>query len=229
MANALQIMKDHDWSRRLPLEPKPIAPADAALWTGRVTFDQCAVLASNYYALIGGRAPIDRVELARELAELIKQLDFLLKSVYVLHSQYFQLMATTERPSLDFPLQLHTGFVIEVYTTAFYYLAHRAQTIALGKKHPLPGFMNYRPATGVRTTRNSIVEHPRPETFVSTGSSPLHSHLGSRSRAMRDGKGVTSSPEGWLFPEAAELETSLRDVLVRANQHFATTPPQAAT
>src|SRR6185312_8773498 len=219
LANEPRIMKDHDWDLRQPFEPTPIAPDAAVLWAGRVTFDQCAVLASNYFALIGGRAPIDRVELARELAELIKQLDFLLKSIYVLHSQYFRLSPVAE-PSPDHRLQLHTGFTMELYTTAFYYLGHRAQTIAQGKTHPLPGFAKYRPAIGVRATRNNVVAHPKPEEFVSISSSTLHSHHGPRSRTTRDGKGVTSNPQGWLFPEATELEASLRDVLLRAHQHF---------
>jgi hypothetical protein len=222
-------MTDHDWELRLPFQPIPIAPDQAATWADRITFDQCAVLASNYYSIIASRAPTDRVELARELAELIKQLDFLLKSVYVLHSQYFRLMATTERPSLDYRLQRHSGFAIDLYTTAFYYLAHRAQVIAVGRKHSLPGFANYRQAVGVRTTRNAVVEHPRPEDFATVSAFTLHSHHGSKSRAMRDGKGVSSDPRGWLFPEATELEASLREVLLRAHQHLGFPPPQAVT
>lgn len=223
MANVIHGMqRDIDWDLRLPLESRPIAADAAAVWNGRTTFDRCVGLASNYYARMVGSSAVSQAELAREFAELVKQLDFLLKSAYVLHAQYFRLMPTEQRPSLDYRLQLHTAFTLDLYASMFYYVAHRAQTIASSTKHPLPGFTGYRPATGVRTIRNSVVEHPRPEDFVSIGGTAVHSHHGPRVRTMRDGRGINSDPEGWMFPDAAELEKSMSDVLVRAHRHIDT-------
>ena len=216
--------EDIDWDLRLPFEPRPLAPDAAAVWSGRKTFDGCVALATRYYARVAGRSALPRAELARELADLIKQLDFLLKSSYVLHAQYARLAPTGERPSLDYRLQLHSCFTLDLYASMFYYVAHRAQTIASSKKHPLPGFTGYRPALGVRTIRNSVVEHPRPEAFVSISGTSIHSVHGPRVRAMRDGRGVTSAPDGWLFPDAAELEASLSGVFGRAHRHLDAKP-----
>lgn len=220
--------KDFDWDLRLPFEPRPMPEGAAALWGARTTFDRCVMLASNFYSRIGGRTTISCVELAREFAEIIKQLDFLLKSAYVLNDQYFRLTPTEERPSLDYRLQLHTGFTLDLYASMFYYVGHRAQGIASSKKHPLPGFSAYRPAIGVRTVRNSVVEHPRPDAFVSTGSAAMHSLHGPRVRTMRDGKGVNSNPAGWLFPDATELEAAIADILARAHQYLNTQPEGAS-
>ena len=218
-------MKDDvDWDLRLPFEPSPLAPDAAAVWSGRTTFDGCVALATRYYSRVAGRSALSSAELARELAELIKQLDFVLKSAYVLHAQYGRLMPTGERPSLDYRLQLHTAFTLDLYASMFYYVAHRAQTIASSKKHPLPGFTGYHPAIGVITIRNAVVEHPRPDEFVSIGGTSVHSMHGPRVRTMRDGRGVTSAPDGWLFPDAAELEASLSGVFVRAHRHIDGTP-----
>jgi hypothetical protein len=215
------MVRDSEWELRLPFDPRPMSPdAASEAWRGRTTFDQCVGLATEYYSRVAGRTTVPKAELAREFAELIKQLDFLLKSAYVLHAQYFRLAPTGDRPSVDYRLQQHTAFALDLYAAMFYYVAHRAQTIALGKKTKLPGFVDYKPAIGVRTIRNDVVEHPKPEEFVSLGGSALHSHHGPRVRTMRDGRGVNSSPEGWLFPDAAEFEVAVADILTRAHAHI---------
>ncbi|HEY4304677.1 MAG TPA: hypothetical protein VGM82_09430 [Gemmatimonadaceae bacterium] len=219
------MQRDADWDLRLPFEPRPVAAETAeGYWTSRTTFDACVALASSYYARIAGRATLSKTELARELAELIKQLDFLLKSCYVLHEQYFRLQATNERPSLNYRLERHTAFALDLYASMFYYAGHRAQTIALSKKQSLPGFGRYKPAVGVRNVRNTIVEHPDPDTFVSIGGTAVHSHHGPRLRPMRDGRGINSNPDGWLFPDAVELERALSSALIHAHQDLNAKP-----
>jgi hypothetical protein len=216
--------EDHDWHVRLPLEPRPLPVANAKLWQGRVTFDSCVISAVRYHRRIAGCFAIAQTESSRELAELLKQLDFLLKSAYVLHNQYIRLSAGASASS-DYPLCQHTHFVLDLYTSAFYYIGHRVQVLAVGQQKStvaLPGFSGYLKSTGVSHTRNQVIEHPQAKASVSIGGTALHSLYGPRVRSMRDGKPLDGSGPGWLFRDASALEASLRDVLSRAHRYLDT-------
>lgn len=202
-----------DKDLRPPLSPTPISSAQTAAWDGRVTFEDVAEMARRFYARVAGRVSLPIAELARELSELCDQLDFLIKSAFVLHQQCQALAATSTRPSLDWPLEQYTRFVLGTYTTAFYYLAHRAQAISSSNNHRLPGFERYRQAVGVRSIRNDEIEHPKPGTFVSIGGGASHSVFGPRARSKRSGGALTSDPAGWLFSDAVELEANIKAAL----------------
>jgi len=197
------------------MAPAPMPATTAELWNGRLTFDQCVVLSSRYYARLAGHSTVGLTELSRELSELMKQLDFMLKSIYVLHEQYWR---TQKGGPEAFPLHRYTDFVMDLYATGFYYLAHRAQSILGSKKYVLPHVSRYRPAIGVREVRNKILEHPRSDEAVSISGTANHSHLGPRVRPSRDGQPLENGDgRGWLFADAAELIGSIADALVRAH------------
>ena len=194
-------------------------PSLAVAWEGRITFDSCVALADRYHRRVVGTAGIELGELARELAEDIKQLDFLLKSTYVLHRQYWGLMRESGQSPEEFQLSQYTQFVLDLYATAFYYVAHRTQVILRHKQKPLPAIHRYREATGVREVRNWSLEHPKSEEFVSIAGTAGHSEHGPLVRASRDGK-ILNDESHWLFKDAAELEENIRDVLLRAHEVF---------
>jgi hypothetical protein len=201
---------------RLPLTPRPIGEDGAHEWEGRITFDECVALAARYYRRVVGSIGVELGELARELTEAIKQLDFLLKSSYVLHRQYFGLMKDGGLTPEEFVLYRYTAFVLDLYATMFYYVGHRAQVILRDRKHRLPGIESYRQAKGVQKVRNDVLEHPRPDEFTAMGGSAGHSQYGPLVRSTRDGKGL-SDDSRWLFKDAEQLESVVRDVLVRAH------------
>lgn len=173
------------------------------------------MLATRYYRRVVGEVPVQLGELSRELSEGVKQLDFLLKSSYVLHEQHLRLGAG-RGPSPDFELWQYTDFVLDLYASMFFYVGHRTQVILRSKKQPLLGISAFQEAAGIRDVRNSVPEHPRSADFISIAGTAGHSHYGPLVRPSRDGKGL-SNDSPWLFKSAEELEITIREVLIRAH------------
>jgi hypothetical protein len=64
--------------------------------------------------------------------------------------------------------------------------------------------------------RNQEIEHPNPNTFVTVGGHAWHNLYGPRARSKRSGGALVGTPPGWMFTDAAELESCLRQALTSA-------------
>jgi len=193
---------DHTWHERLPLLPESVTERAEVAWSQRPTFDYLVVLTQRYYSAVAGHFPLPVAELARELSLLVQQLDFLLKSTYLLCDRYWEL--EKGRPE-TWPAIQQVMFVIDVYAVSFYYLGHRAQAILRGNSVRLPHLPKYKMTKGVTDVRNNILEHPDVNGFVSISGQSIHSEWGPQVRPNRDGRPWSSDGTSFLFIDAGEL------------------------
>ncbi len=193
---------DKSWHVRLPLHPEAVDDSAEAAWSQRPTFDYIVVLTQRYYSAVAGNFPIPETELARELSVLVQQLDFLLKSTYLLCDRYWEL--EKGRPD-TWPAIQQAMFAIDVYAVSFYYLGHRAQAILRGNSVRLPHVPKYKMTKGVTQVRNNVLEHPDVDSFVSISGHSIHSAWGPQVRPNRDGRPWSPDGTSWMFVDAREL------------------------
>lgn len=208
----------HPETLRIPLpDLRPSGEDSSTLWNGRGTFDNALELATRFHIrLANAGATLHPHELSREIARRVSQLDYLLKICHVLSHRLSEVTTNWGKPGGSEAFQYVT-FSLELNTEAFYYFAHRLQTILIDNKKHLPDLTKYRPARGIRDIRNHFIEHPPGDDWNGMG----WKYGGRGGPAVRTGRkwdGPTPAREPGLFHDAEEFIDRVEEVLTRAHE-----------
>ena len=188
----------------------------ASLVAGRPTFDDEVVLARQYHAWsFNSRQSLVTCDLAKELSDRVEQLNFLLKSVYVILPRFFG------RPKQgDFEshkLSYYADFLLSLYTESFYYVAHRLQKVCGDRDNCLPHLDNYARVEEIQIVRNQLLEHPEgPDSGVTTRSWNVASDVGPMVKGARRPDQPDVHRDPGLFANAESLKHSLSEALKAA-------------
>jgi len=183
---------------------------------GRVSLDEIVIIARHYHArLFNQQADPRHVELSEEVQTRLEQMNYLLKSVAVLLTEY-------SRRSFGAKIEIDPGgqlyFTMFLYAEAFYYFAHRVQDIL--EDEGLPHISAFKRSRMITLIRNHLIEHPygRYKDFGGR-----HGAMSSMTGPMILVKGKGEAPkklrprqDPGLFANAEELRDLIRPVLSRA-------------
>jgi hypothetical protein len=208
-----------------PLDLVPLSSSDAAkLVVGRTTFDAELVLARKYHAwTFNSRHSVITCDLAREAADRLEQLSFLIKSVYALMRHVFATVRFQD--ASDYQRNYQACFLVELYTETFYYLAHRLQKILADSNSCLPFVVDYDVVDEVQIVRNQLLEHPEGASSGATERRWMYnSNVGPIVKAGRRPDQPACHQDRGLFPNAEELRLSVAKVFSHALSEIAKLP-----
>jgi hypothetical protein len=207
-------------TRYRPLQFSRLSDAEyATLKRGAITFEREIELASEYQLKVlntGCYAVV--ADYLAELHERLLQLDYLVKSIQARTTDLFYRAPYDKRPNaLDYDSHEQVRFVLGLETEAFYYFAHRLQVVFRNTKGVLPFVSRYRPALGVQTVRNKLIEHPESADSGITDRRGSYSTVdGPKVKDARRPGQPRSHMDAGLFVNARELKERVHDVLQRA-------------
>jgi hypothetical protein len=205
-------------------------------------FESALGLFEEYCIKVGGTDPDSyNSDLAAEVTERLRQLEFILERISVAEKQYEDTMRRRSIASSEFARKLMTAGIkspvpaprelslqiwidavasacleIRVMTESFYYFANRIRTILRHKSAPLPHLSSFE-CSGVRDVRNHLIEHPEgadSQVFVQS-----FSFGGPNGPVLKDGRTAAlknrPSDQG-LYRNASEFNNNLISALKSA-------------
>jgi hypothetical protein len=207
-------------ARHRPLDFRRMGDAEyASIMRGAVTFERELELSMDYWLklLNEGCYPVVS-DYAGEIHERLLQLDYLVKSIQARTADLFYRAPYDKRPNaLDNDSHEQVRFVLGLETEAFYYFAHRLQVVLRNTKQVLPFVARYRPALGIQTVRNKLIEHPEsPDSGITDRRGSYSTIDGPRVKDGRRPGQPRSHMDAGLFVNARELKERVHDVLRRA-------------
>jgi hypothetical protein len=203
---------------KLPLHFSPLLDEEVAAdqrLRGRVNLDEEVHLARHYFAQLANQGSRPRhLDLAEELHTRLEQMNFLLKSVAILLTEFSE-RRFGDKVREDPRDQL--WFMMFLYAEAFYYIAHRVQHVLA--KGGLPHIKGFTASRKITIIRNHLIEHAYGQSKEFGGS---HGAVSGNDGPIVLLRGPTTPPEHLrpqdrgLFPNARELKNRLNPVLARA-------------
>jgi hypothetical protein len=183
---------------------------------GRPTFDHELTLARQYHAWAwNSRQSVITCDLADETTDRLEQLNFLLKSAYALLPEAFA--RPNNRDIEGLKRQHQACFLLELYTEAFYYFAHRLQSLLEDEDNCLPHIDGYLSVKEVQVVRNQLLEHPEgASSGVTERRWSFRSNVGPVIKAGRRPDQPTHHQDPGLFATAGKLRQAIGEVLQTA-------------
>jgi hypothetical protein len=208
-----------------PLELNLMAPERvAAAVAGRTTFDAELLLARQYHAWAwNSRQSVVTCDLADEARDKLEQLNFLLKSAYALIGETF---ARPVRHDVEGIRRQHYAcFLLELYTEAFYYFAHRLQTVLEDEHSCLPHITGFESVREVQIVRNNLLEHVESKgSGITERRWTFSSNVGPKIKGVRRRDQPRIHKDPGLYPTAEKLRLAVGHVYDRALGAIAAEP-----
>jgi hypothetical protein len=202
-----------------PMEPLPLSDASVdELLASLPDLDETAQLAREYAACVYNLGfVLTSIDLAQEAVARLDQLSFLLKSAKVQDIVHIHLVDwwpgevdESGTKSIDDPVFLYrwsyARFLTDLCTEAFYYFAHRLQTMLENHEGLMPFIDGYRPARGVLMVRNQLLEHPEKTSRVFNRAGSSGGHAGPAIKGSRFVYEPQEPQDPGLYMNAAELK-----------------------